>query len=196
MRFSLERQGTATQCLTGVDWPRLLLLAREHGVDGQLVACLNDLDAPAIPSELKQALLERQREQSFLTLRLPGELFRLLELFNRNEIRALVIKGPVLAVQAYADPGIRSYGDLDLLARQRGIRRATEVMIAYDYQAVVSLDALQAGKIPGQYLFYKADSQLVAELHNDSTLRYFPRPLPQTPSPARRCKNTRTKTTR
>ena len=26
-----------------MDWPRLLLLARDHGVVGQLAACLNDL---------------------------------------------------------------------------------------------------------------------------------------------------------
>ena len=166
------------QYLAGVDWPRLAVLAREHGVVGQLAACLNKLDAPVIPSEIRQALLERQREQNFLTLRLTAELFRLLELFQRHEILALVIKGPVLAVQAYADPGMRSYGDLDLLVRQGDIRRATELMSASGYQASISVDAIQAGKIPGQYLFSKPDSQLLVELHNDRTLRYFPRPLP------------------
>lgn len=166
------------QYLTGLDCSRLLLLAEAHGVVGQLAACLNKLDAPLIPSEIRQALLERQREQNFLTLRLTGELFRLLELFNRNEIRALVIKGPVLAVQAYADPGMRSYGDLDLLVQQGDIRRATQLMIASGYQAAVSVDAIQAGKIPGQYLFSKPDSKLLVELHNDLTLRYFPCPLP------------------
>lgn len=164
-------------CLAA-DWPRLLLLARQHGVVGQLAAWLNGPDAPAMPSEIKQTLLERQREQNFLTLRLTAGLFRLLELFSAKGISALVIKGPVLSVQAYADPGMRSYGDLDLLVRQRDIRRATEVMIASGYQAAVSLRAIDAGKIPGQYLFSKPDSQLLVELHNDLTLRYFPCPLP------------------
>ena len=109
---------------------------------------------------------------------MTAELFRLLELFQRHEILALVIKGPVLAVQAYADPGMLSFGDLDLLVRQGDIRRATELMSASGYQASVSLDAIRAGKIPGQYLFSKPDSRLLVELHNDRTLRYFPRPLP------------------
>jgi len=61
--------------------------------------------------------LDRQREQNFLTLRLTAELFRLLELFSANGISALLIKGPVLAAQAYGDPCVRSYGDLDLLVR-------------------------------------------------------------------------------
>jgi hypothetical protein len=84
----------------------------------------------------------------------------------------------VLAAQAYADPSVRTYGDLDLLVRQRDIRRATELMIASGYKAAVSLSAVDAGKTPGQYLFSKPDSTLLVELHNDFTLRYFPRPLP------------------
>lgn len=162
----------------GVDWPRLLLLAEEHGVLGQLAACLNNDSAPAVPPEIQQSLLERRRAQNFLTLRLTAELFHLLEILGKEGISALVIKGPVLAAQAYADPSMRSYGDLDLLVRQRDIRRATELMIASGYEAAVSLSAVDAGKIPGQYLFSKSDSTLLVELHNDFTLRYFPRPLP------------------
>jgi hypothetical protein len=73
---------------------------------------------------------------------------------------------------------MRSYGDLDLLVRQRDIRRATELMLAAGYQAAIPLSAIDAGKIPGQYLFSKPDSNLLVELHNDFTLRYFPRRLP------------------
>lgn len=164
--------------LPGIDWPRLLLLAREHGVLGQLAGCLGDGDASGVPPEIKRGLFDRRRAQNFQTLRLTGELFRVLELFNQNEIRALVIKGPVLAVEAYADPGMRSYGDLDLLVRQRDIHRATELLIRSGYQPAISLGAIQAGKIPGQYLFCKPDAKLLVELHNDLTLRYFPRPLP------------------
>ncbi|HEX8837807.1 MAG TPA: nucleotidyltransferase family protein [Candidatus Acidoferrum sp.] len=164
--------------LCGVDWHRLLMLAEAHGVLGQLTAGLNnDTDAMTAP-ETRPLWLERVRAQSFLTLRLTAELFRLLELFGKQGISTLVIKGPVLAAQAYADPSVRSYGDLDLLVWQRDIRRATELMIASGYEAAVSLKAIDDGKIPGQYLFSKPDSQLLVELHNDLTLRYFPRPLP------------------
>jgi hypothetical protein len=123
-------------------------------------------------------MVERQRDQNVLTLRLTAEMFRLLELFAAKNLPALAIKGPVLAMQAYGDPAMRSYGDVDLLVRQRDIRRVTEVMLASGYQATVSLRAIDAGKIPGQYLFSKPDSNLLVELHNDFTLRYFPRRLP------------------
>ena len=166
------------KAFSSIDWSRLVLLAEEHGVLGQLAACLNHSNPVALPAEIKQILFERQRTQNFLTLRLTAELFSLLELFGAQEIPTLVIKGPVLATRAYEDPSIRSYGDLDMLVRQRDIRRATELMIASGYQAAVSPSAIDAGKVPGQYLFSKQDSSLLVELHNDRTLRYFPRPLP------------------
>jgi len=162
----------------GVDWRQLVLLAEKHGVLAQLGVCLSEHDTLPVPPEFKQTILERGRAQNFLTLRLIGELFRLLELFASRGISALVIKGPALAVRAYSDPSVRKYGDLDLLVRQRDIRRATEALIASGYRAAVSLEAIDAGRIPGQYLFSKADSNLIVELHNDSTLRYFPRTLP------------------
>ncbi len=163
---------------TVADWPRLLLLAEQHGVLAHLWACLSGCEASAVPPESQKTILDRRRAQNFLTLCLTGELFRILELFASQGISALVIKGPVLAVRAYGDPAMRKYGDLDLLVRQGDIRRATEALTASGYRAAVSLEAIDAGKVPGQYLFSKPDSKLIVELHNDLTLRYFPRRLP------------------
>jgi hypothetical protein len=167
-----------TQLLRSTDASRLILLAEEHGVIGHLAACLGDLNEDALHPRARQLLIDKQRTQNFLTLRLTAELFSVLERFASADISALVVKGPVLAMQAYGNPAMRSYGDLDLLVRQRDIRRATESMVAAGYQAAVPVSAIDAGKIPGQYLFSKPDSKLLVELHNDLTLRYFPRRLP------------------
>ena len=173
------------QLLHSADASRLIVLAEEHGVIGHLAACLSALKEDTLQPQARQLLIDRQRAQNFTTLRLTAELLCLLERFASEGIAALVVKGPVLAVQAYGDPARRGYGDLDLLVRQRDIRRATELMIAAGYQAAVPLSAIDAGKIPGQYLFSKPDSKLIIELHNDRTLRYFPRRLPLEDSFAR-----------
>src|SRR5712664_361318 len=172
-----DRQRLAS-FLRSSDWARLLILAEEHGVTGHLTASLRGLEENLVPPEIRQTLIDRQRAQNFFTLRLTAELFRILDRFTSEGIGALVVKGPVLAVQAYGDPAMRAYGDLDLLVRQRDIRRATELIMAAGYDAAVPLAAIDAGKIPGQYLFFKRDSKMLVELHNDSTLRYFPRRLP------------------
>jgi hypothetical protein len=172
-----DRQRMA-ELLRSADWARLLILAEAHGVAGHLAAGLRDLEKNLVPLEIRQTLVDRQRAQIFLSMRLTAELFRILDLFTTEGIDALIIKGPALAARAYADSATRSYGDLDLLVRQRDIRRATELMSALGFAPAVPLTAIDAGKIPGQYLFSKADSQLIVELHNDRTLRYFPRRLP------------------
>jgi hypothetical protein len=172
-----DRQRLAS-FLRSSDWARLLILAEEHGVTGHLTASLRGLEENLVPPEIRQTLIDRQRAQNFFTLRLTAELFRILDRFTSERIGALVVKGPVLAVQAYGDPAMRAYGDLDLLVRQRDIRRATELMTAAGFAPAVPLSAIDVGKIPGQYLFSKPDSKLIVELHNDLTLRYFPRKLP------------------
>lgn len=183
-RFLLECSSPAPDpeklsvLLTSVDWSRLLALAEDHGVTGHLTASLRKLGDSAVPASVRQTLVDRQREQIFYTLKLSAELFRILDQFAAEKIGALVVKGPVLAMQAYGDPAMRSYGDLDLLVRQRDIRRATELMLSAGYEAAVSIAAIDSGKIPGQYLFSKPDAKLLVELHNDLTLRYFPRRLP------------------
>jgi hypothetical protein len=164
--------------LRSADWTRLLVLAEDHGVAGHLAASLRCLKEDLFPPEIRQALAERQRARNFLTLRLTAELFRILDRFASEGIGALVVKGPVLAMQAYGDPAMRSYGDLDLLVRQPDIRRATELLSAVGFAPAIPLSAIDAGKIPGQYRFSMPDSQLIVELHNDRTLRYFPRRLP------------------
>lgn len=160
------------------DGPRLLALAEEHGVVGHLAATLGELEGGLLALETRQALSERQRAQVRFSLRITAELFCLLDRFASEEIAALVVKGPVLSVRAYGDAARRAYGDLDLLVRQRDIHHATELMIAAGYEARVAIAAIEAGKIPGQYLFQNPDSRLLVELHNDLTLRYFPRRLP------------------
>ena len=166
------------ELMRSADWSRLLALAEEHRVLGHLAVRLRELNESFVPTDMRQAVQEHHRAQAFSTLRMTAELFRLFELFAARGIPALVVKGPVLAMHAYADPAMRSYGDLDLLVRQRDIRRATESLQAAGYEATVPLSAIDAGKIPGQFLFAKPDANLLVELHNDFTLRYFPRRLP------------------
>ena len=164
--------------LRAADAERLVALAEEHGVVGHVAASLGKLDRAVFPPELRPALRNRQHAQAVFSLLITAELFRVLDRFVSERIGALVVKGPVLSVQAYGDPGMRRYGDLDLLVRQRDIRRARELMIAAGYESRVPLRAIAAGKIPGQYLFSKPEKKLIVELHNERTLRYFPRRLP------------------
>src|SRR5258708_18459464 len=141
--------------LRSTDGDRLLVLAEEHGVIGQLAGCLRKLDEDSVPQGIRRALADRQRAQIFFSLRLTAELFGLLELFSSQGIEALVVKGPVLAVQAYGDPAMRSYGDLDRLVRQRNIRRATELLSSPGSPPAVPRPPIAPGGLPAAHILCK-----------------------------------------
>jgi hypothetical protein len=160
-----------------------LSLGEEHGVIAQLDT---QLRAESIPEGIQKNLRERHRAQLLFTLSITAELFRLLEKFRASGVESIVVKGPVLSVRAYGDPGLRQYVDLDFLIRARDLPSATRALTDSGYHPDVPIEAIEAGKIPGEYLFAKPGTRLLVELHTEHTFRYFPRPLPMEDYFARR----------
>jgi Uncharacterised nucleotidyltransferase len=154
------------------------MLAEEHGVLAHLATRLNACEGSIMPVEVRERMQERRRLQLAHTLRLTAELFRVVEMLKKEGLEIPVVKGPVLSARAYGDAGTRQYGDLDLLVRHEEVGRVTKLMEAAGYEPVVPLAAIEAGKIPGQYLFLRPEARLVVEFHTQYTLRYFPRSLP------------------
>ena len=161
-----------------VNWPALLELAEAHGVLGLAATRLKDCGEAAVPPKIAQELRERQRAHVLLTLRLTAELFRLFECFAAAGLEALVIKGPVLSARCYDDPGVRHYGDLDLLSRDQDNLRFTELMLGLGYEPSVPLKAIHAKKAPGEYAFRHPGTKLLVEFHTELTFRYHPRAIP------------------
>jgi hypothetical protein len=174
--FSLSR---VKEMLRGpVNWPVLFQMAEEHGVLGLLAIRLQDCGEAGVPPEISLELRERHRSQVLFTLRLAAEMFRLFAGFAAAGLDALVIKGPVLSVRCHADPGLRQYGDLDLIVRDSDILRATELMVGLGYEPRVTREAIQAKKAPGEYAFRQTSAKLLVEFHTERTFRYHPRSLP------------------
>ena len=161
-----------------LDWPALLELAEEHRVLGLVAIQLRDARETAVPLGISQQLKGRHRAQVLFTLRLTAEMYRLLDCFAAAGVETLIIKGPVLSIRGYGDAGLRQYGDLDLIVRDRDILRVTELMMRLGYEPTVALSAIRAKKIPGEYNFRQQGSQLLIEFHTERTFRYHPRPLP------------------
>lgn len=160
------------------DSESLLLLADEHGVIPHLTAALNTVADLHIQASFLDTLRERQRAHLLFTLAMTAELFRILELLNKAGVDAMVVKGPVLSQRAYGGPAARRYGDLDLLLRHADVCRATEILIAANYESRVAAEAIRTGKVPGEYQFCRPGTTVILELHTEHTLRYYPRPIP------------------
>jgi Uncharacterised nucleotidyltransferase len=161
-----------------VDWPALIAFAEDHSVLGLTAARLVNYGENSVPPKNRESLRSWRRAHALFTMNLTAEMIRLFDSFGAAGIEALVIKGPVLSARCYGDPGLRQYGDLDLIVRDKDILRSSELMIAQGYKPSVPLTAIQAKKIPGEYVFRQSTTKLLVELHTERTFRYHPRPLP------------------
>jgi Uncharacterised nucleotidyltransferase len=173
-----DRQRLEERLRAPLDWSSLLAFAEDHGVLGLTAARLANYDESILSAENRERLRGWRRSHALFTLNLTAEMFRLLDAFAADGIGILVIKGPVLSARCYSDPGLRQYGDLDLIVRDKDILRSTELMVGLGYEPSVPLTAIRAKKIPGEYNFRQSSNKLLVEFHTERTFRYHPRPLP------------------
>jgi len=173
-----DPQRLAEMLRAPLQWTSFIALAENHSVLGLTSARLANYSGAAISPEDRESLRAWRRAYTLFTMNLTVEMFRLFEVFASSQVEALVIKGPVLSARCYGDPGLRQYGDLDLIVRDKDIQRSTELMIALGYEPSVPLTAIQAEKIPGEYVFRHSNTKLLVEFHTERTFRYHPRPLP------------------
>jgi Uncharacterised nucleotidyltransferase len=160
------------------DWDVLLELAEEHSVQGILAKRLQQLGFVGVPAAARKKLQDRMRNQHLFTLSLTAELFRVLDDFSEAGLEAMVIKGPVTASVAHGDPALRGFGDVDLLLRQQDIANASRRMQAQGFEAHVSDRAIQAGQVPGEYVFRRPGTHRMVEIHSQQTFRYYPNGMP------------------
>jgi hypothetical protein len=169
--------GQISSLTANLDWNLALELATEHSVLGVVAARLKEAGYVGMPAIAWKKLQDSMRTQHLFTLSMTAELFRILEEFGRAGIEALLVKGPLVSLLAYDDPGVRSYVDLDLLVRDEAILPASRILTALGFEADVPEAVILTGKIPGEYLFRRSGAQQIVELHTEKTFRYYPRPM-------------------
>jgi len=160
-----------------MDWDVVLALAEEHSTQGVLDKRLAEAGDTRVPAPAREKLQARMRAQHLFALGMSAELFRILADFSKANIESIPVKGPVISLLAHDDPAVRSYGDLDLLLRQRDIQQATQRMLALGFDPHVPLSVIQTGKIPGEYVFKRPGTQCIVELHTERTFRHYPKPM-------------------
>lgn len=160
----------------GPDWPYLIPTARHHGVMPllyqNLTAVCPDLVPPDVLSELKGHFLANAQSNLFLT----GELLKLLDAFGAAGIRAMPVKGPVLAETAYGNLALRQFSDLDLMLDRKNIIRAGELLMRDQFTRAERLDPAQEAfslKLAYEFGFTHPAKDLLVELHWDVLPQWF-----------------------
>ncbi|MBZ5666647.1 MAG: nucleotidyltransferase family protein [Acidobacteriia bacterium] len=121
-----------------LDWGELLRLAEHHGV---LPLAARNLikHALGLPSEVEHSLRSAYDVNLRRSLWFSAELARIMQHFERAQVRVVPYKGPVLAQSTYGDPGLRSFSDLDFLISSADFERAKRVLAEIGYHASAEL---------------------------------------------------------
>ncbi len=126
--------------LSKLDWNKVLRLADQHGV--LPLAARNLIEyGHGVPGEVERSLRSAYESNLRASLWFSAELARILQHFERKQVRVLPYKGPVLAQSAYGDPGLRSFSDLDFLIAPADFQRAKQALAEIGYRPSADLTA-------------------------------------------------------
>ncbi len=127
-RFSGDRAARAAELVSGgPDWERLLAAAGTHAVVPLLAHVLAAV--PGVPAPVVARLTEQSRAMARRGAWLTAELFRILDVLQAAGIEALVHKGPVLGREAWGDPALRPFADLDLVVADQDLPAAASALV-------------------------------------------------------------------
>ena len=119
--------------LAVLDWSEVLRLAEHHGVLPLAARTLIE-HARGLPAEVERTLRSAYQANLRSSLWFAAELARIMQHFERRQLRAIPYKGAVLAQSLYGDLGLRSFSDLDFLISSADFERAKQGLSEIGYR--------------------------------------------------------------
>jgi hypothetical protein len=171
---------TASIAIHGLDWDRLLRLAKRNGLLPLVAWHLPRVCPPLMPAAVLDTLRGYERTHHAFSLLLTGELLRLLAAFDAQGIEAVPFKGPALSVLLYGHAARRQFGDIDILVRPRDVWRASALIAARGFTPDTGIpDDRRAAFLRDDYvrMFRRDDGRLLVELHWGIARRAYAAPF-------------------
>lgn len=138
-----------------LDWEYVLNIAGRNGLLPLLSRNLLKYFRDRLPAEIDERLASFYQSNAQGNLYLSFKLTEVVKLLEDNGIPVLSFKGPTLAIQAYGDPALRHYVDLDILVQPRHFDRAIELLLNNGYQSEIS-----SGPLTRKLLFFTRQKDL------------------------------------
>lgn len=122
--------------LDGIDWTRVVALARRHRVVPLVWRNLQRRSDVAVPAAATDDLRNDYQQNALHGLRVTSHLIRMVTALAGEGIPALPLKGVCLAARYYGDVSARYAGDIDLLVPSACLARADAVLRGLGYLRV------------------------------------------------------------
>lgn len=164
-----------------LDWDYLLDTSALHRVSCMLYRQLLSVSNERVPSSILERLQKYHLKVIARNLFLTNELFKILDLFDREGIPAIPFKGPVLAHTLYKDPALREFRDLDILVQKQDVFRALKLLPEIGYSKIPVHSRAVEFRILDQlhnFPLEKENGQPLVELHWNIVPGFYGLPLP------------------
>jgi hypothetical protein len=116
------------------DWRNFSETCETHQLVPLVYCRLQQLTAPAVPSELLNYLRLRFHESCCYNYRLASKLVSLTSMLESEGVSVLTFKGPSLAMAVYGGLSLRQCLDLDLMIRTDQVAKVAHLMRSWGYE--------------------------------------------------------------
>lgn len=151
-----------------LDWDYLLKLASRHRVMPLLYHNLNSVCPELIPEGVLSELNDNFNANVRKNLMMTGELIKVLNLLESEGITAIPYKGPVLALMAYGNIGLRQFNDLDIFIPEAYVLKAKKLLKSNEYLLYPQRDPkpeFHYIRTQREYKFVSDINKIVVEIH-------------------------------
>src|SRR4051794_15471928 len=116
------------------DWDDLIPTAVAHGMIPMLWRQLRKADEEAVPAPVLKRLELLATANALRARQLARQLVDVIDLLEYAGVRAIPVKGPLLAASVYGDLSARQSGDLDVLVHPDSFGAAGAALTAAGWQ--------------------------------------------------------------
>ena len=173
-RLTPDRAQVREVASVAIDWPKLADAAEYHGLTPILLSNLRAANVSA-PDDVMGAMEQRNATTVRQNLFLTSELLRVYAVLEKKGIKAIPLKGTVLASQTYGDLGLRPFSDIDLLIKRDQIGEAESASREAGYEAEFAVAAQHRDSWLKQQceLTFRRSGTVRLELHWDIVHPHF-----------------------
>jgi hypothetical protein len=157
-----------------LDWEYFIKSASRHKV---ISLVYNNLAHESIPHSVLDQLQKLFYSNAQRSLLLTGELIKILQLLQAENITAVPYKGPVLASLLYGNVALRPAGDLDIVVQQADVLQFKQILINEGYEPLLKMTVAEErnflqGKGEHSYNFFHYGKKILIEIHWRITPEY------------------------
>lgn len=155
-----------------LDWGAVLDVAERWDVEPAALTNLLSIAGDELPETVRQEVTQRCWAARARSWKLTAILLDLLRLLEGDGIRVIVLKGPAVALAAYGEVTMRSFGDLDLLVQPANAARARELLAARGFRPYYE-PREEPWLLKAQHALELSDGLTHVELHTALLSRYL-----------------------